>query len=158
MMPADVPVQEPVRPTVMMSVPGRIPVACIKTAGVDYQVPQLLLLAILKQESDARPAISRNRNGSYDIGPAQLNTGSWVPYFSKKYGIKPEALAYDMCQAIRAMAYAIRTEANTKTCKGEVLWCGVGRYHAPNNPQASQRYVVGVSEKLNRMITTGRFD
>ena len=158
MIPADVPPQAPPRPTVMMAIPERIPVGCVRTAGEDYNVPQLVLLAILKQESNARPAVARNRNGSYDIGPAQLNTGSWVPYFGKKYGIKPEALTYNMCQAIRAMAYAIRTEANTSVCRGEVLWCGVGRYHAPNNAQARNVYVRGVTDTLGRMIRTGRFD
>ena len=143
---------------VMMSVPARIPVECVNAASVDYNVPQLVLLAVLKQESNARPVVSRNRNGSYDYGPAQFNTDSWVPYFAKRYGIKPESLVNNMCQAIRAMAYVIRTEANTKVCRGEVLWCGVGRYHAPNDPVARHRYIVSVSEKLNRMIRTGKFD
>lgn len=153
------PPNPPPRETVVMAVPARIPVECVKTAGNDYRVPQILLLAILKQESNAQPgAIGKNKNGTYDIGPAQMNTASWVPYFAKHYGIKPEALAYDMCQAIRAMAYAIRTEANTKVCQGEVLWCGVGRYHAPNNANARMRYVISVDKKLRRMISTGRFD
>ncbi len=154
----DVPPQEPARPVVMMSVPARIPVDCVNSASADYNVPQLVLLAVLKQESNARPAVSRNRNGSYDLGPAQFNTDSWVPYFAKRYGIKPESLINNMCQAIRAMAYAIRTEANTKTCRGEVLWCGVGRYHAPYDSSARREYVIRVSEKLNHMIRTGRFD
>lgn len=159
MIPGDVPPQPPARATIMMAVPERIPVACVKAAGDDYRVPHLLLLAILKQESNARPgAIGRNRNGTYDIGPAQMNTASWVPYFAKRYGISPQALAYDMCQAIRAMAYAIRTEANTRVCNGEVLWCGVGRYHAPNDARARSAYIIGVSDKLKRMMQTGRFD
>lgn len=151
---------QPAPPAIVsMAVPERIPLPCIKKSSEDYGVPQMLLLAILKQESNAKAgAIGKNSNGTYDIGPAQLNTASWVPYFANRYGIRPEALTNNMCQAIRAMAYAIRTEANTPTCGGEVLWCGVGRYHAPRNEVARTRYILRVDEKLRRMIRTGRFD
>ncbi len=159
MIPAEIPPQPAPVAVVSMTVPERIPLACVKQSSEDYGVPQMLLLAILKQESNARAgAIGKNSNGTYDIGPAQFNTASWVPYFANRYGIRPEALANDMCQAIRAMAYAIRTEANTSTCRGEVLWCGVGRYHAPRNEAARTRYIIRVDEKLRRMIRTGRFD
>ena len=146
-------------PMVQMVIPQRIPADCLKRAAADYDVPAMLLLAIIKQESGGRLGVrSRNSNGTEDLGPAQLNTGSWVPYFSKKYGISPAALTGNMCQAIRAQAYVIRTESNHKACAGQVLWCGVGRYHAPNNPGARARYVWAVNGKLLKMIKTGRFE
>lgn len=158
MITGDVPTPPPAA-TISIVVPDRIPVACVKDAAEDYRVPHLLLLAVLKKESNAKPgSIGRNRNGTYDLGPAQMNTASWVPYFAKRYGITPQSLTYDMCQSIRAMAYAIRTEADTKVCKGEVLWCGVGRYHAPRNEQARNAYIIDLGEKLRRMMRTGRFD
>lgn len=146
-------------PVVQFIVPERIPADCLKRAAADYNVPALLLLAIMKHESGGRlGARGNNSNGTVDIGPAQLNSASWVPYFTQKYGIPVQALAYNMCQAIRAQAYALRTESNHKECAGRVMWCGVGRYHAPNNAAARERYVVQVHSKLMSMIKTGRFE
>lgn len=154
----DMPPEQP-QAVAQIVIPERIPADCLKKASADYNVPALLLLAILKQESGAKVgAIGRNGNGSVDIGPAQLNSGSWVPYFNSKYGIKSSALAQNMCQAIRAQAYVLRTESNHSACAGQVMWCGVGRYHAPNNLQARVRYTWAVREQLLKIVRTGRFE
>lgn len=145
-------------PSIAIVVPARIPVECVRRASVDYDVPQIVLLAMIAQESNGHPAVSRNRNGTYDLGPAQLNTASWVPYFVNRYGMKVEDIVNNPCQAVRAMAYVVRKESNTRECKTVVMWCGVGRYHAPNSPVDRQIYVVKVHERLQKMIRTGRFD
>lgn len=154
---ADEPPSAP--PVVQFVIPERIPADCLKSAAADYKVPALLLLAIMKHESGGRlGARGKNSNGTVDVGPAQLNSASWVPYFAQKYGISVQALSSNMCQAIRAQAYVLRVESNHKDCSGRVMWCGVGRYHAPNNAVARNRYVVQVHAKLQSMIKSGRFE
>ena len=52
---------------------------CFNRAGVYYNVPPTLLMAIARVESDFNPqAIDYDSNGSYDYGIMQINT-VWYP-------------------------------------------------------------------------------
>lgn len=138
--------------------PDRLPAGCIQSAADDFGLPATLLLAMIKVESNGHSAVSRNANGTWDVGVAQHNTSSWVPYFERKYGITAQQLASDACQSVRAQAYVLRREVNSRECAGVDLWCAVGRYHAPGNPQARQTYLYKVRAALHQMLATGRFE
>jgi hypothetical protein len=144
-------------PAVVM-LPERLPAPCIQRAADDFAVPATVLLAMVKVESNGRSVVSPNTNGTWDIGVAQHNTSSWVPYFERRYGITAQALASDPCQSIRAQAYVIRREIHTRECAGVDLWCAVARYHAPNNLQARQKYLLKVQKALRHMLATGEFE
>lgn len=141
--------------------PSGLPAKCILRSSSDYTVPSLVLVAMLKTESGGRSVKSRNRDGSYDVGVAQHNTRSWVPYFEKKYGITEEDLMSNPCQSIRAQAYALRREMNAKRCKSlpwdQAVWCGVKRYHAPNNEALATVYLNKVYSAYLNLIRDGRF-
>ncbi len=81
-------------------------VQCIADASVRYQVPELLLHAILRKENGRMGQAVHNKNGTYDMGLAQINT-AWVPYFSK-YGVGIEHLLYDTCTNLQASAYILK--------------------------------------------------
>lgn len=138
--------------------PARLPAACIQLAADDFGVPASVLLAMLKVESNGHRLVSRNANGTWDIGVAQHNSASWVPYFERHYGITPQALAQDVCQSVRAQAYVLRREIVSSQCAGVDLWCAVARYHSPRNAKAQQRYLAKVQHSLQRMLRSGRFD
>lgn len=81
-------------------------VQCVAQASSRYDVPELLLHSILMKENGRTGKCSRNKNGSYDCGLAQINT-SWLPHF-KKYGISPEILYGTTCMNIQAAGYILR--------------------------------------------------
>lgn len=82
-------------------------VHCVAQASVRYEVPELLLHAILLKEDGRTGKCSRpNSNGTRDCGLAQINT-DWVPYF-RKYGIAQEHLVNNACTNIQASAYILR--------------------------------------------------
>jgi len=139
---------------ISVDLPPRIPAACVVSAAQDYQIPEMAILAILKVESGGRTGVTnKNTNGSIDYGPAQLNSNSWARYFKNKYGISVDAMTNDMCQAIRAQGYVIRSEMNA--CRGD-LWCGIGRYHSP--VRAHQvKYIGMVYAQYEKMQRTGKF-
>ena len=137
--------------------PNHLPAWCISQAAQDYVLPAEVLVAIVKTESDGRSVVSRNSNGSLDYGVAQINSASWVPYFEREFGISRESLVRSPCQAMRAQAYVLRKEMNSRECGGVDLWCGVGRYHAPNNMTQRQVYVAKVQAALRSLLATGRF-
>lgn len=149
---------------VAVDLPSRMPAICISEAARDYRLNPMILLAILKVESNGRPgAIGKNTNGSIDIGPSQLNSNSWAPFFVNRFNIPVESLLNDMCQAVRAMAYAVRTEINAS---GGNVWLGIGNYHVGTPKTAAreravtaerQKYIGLIHGAHARMVATGKF-
>lgn len=128
------------------------------SAAADFHVPPVALAAIVRVESRGRSVVATNRNGTQDLGVAGLNTASWVRYMGERYGIPVQALKSDVCQNVRVAAYALRWEQNHRACAGQDIWCGIGRYHAPNNAAARAVYVAKVAAAIREMLSTGRFE
>jgi soluble lytic murein transglycosylase-like protein len=87
-------------------------VQCIAQASVRYQVPELLLHAVLLKENGRTGKCSKNRNGTFDCGFAQINT-TWFEHFAR-YGIRPEHLVSNSCINIQAGAYVLKDNYNKK--------------------------------------------
>jgi soluble lytic murein transglycosylase-like protein len=85
-------------------------VECVAAAARYYEVPELLLHAILQKEGGRVGSMNRNKNGSWDLGPAQINT-SWLPLFAR-YGVGAQALRDDSCTNIFAEGWVLRYNAN----------------------------------------------
>lgn len=114
---------------------------CIVPASEFHTVNYHLLRAILRVESGLRAqVVSRNSNGSVDVGIGQINS----LHFSElaKHGIAPESLL-DACVATYVSAWYLRktilTHGNT--------WEGVARYHS-STPQFNRRYQVLLKNEL----------
>ncbi len=113
-------------------------VQCIAQASVRYDVPELLLHAIIVKENGRMGQCSKNKNGTYDCGLAQINT-AWVPYFAK-YGIKLEHLLKDTCTNLQASAYILRSNYNKKNAN---WFNAIVAYNIGPNNWTKERYSVG---------------
>lgn len=113
-------------------------VQCIADASVRYQVPELLLHAVMRKENGRMGKASRNKNGTYDVGLSQINT-SWVKHFAR-YGIRLEHLLYDTCTNLQASAYILKDNANK--FKGDWFKAIVAYNIGPNN-WTPNRYSIG---------------
>lgn len=136
-----------------VAIPTRIPAQCVHDNAREYHLNPLILLAILKVESNGRSVIARNTNGTEDIGPAQFNTNSWFKVLTQKYKIPPQALMTDMCQVLRALSFALRTEINGA---GGDFWRGVGNYHS-RTPVHHYKYIRLVHGAYSKMASKGAF-
>lgn len=135
-------------------VPERIPPHCVNSSASAYNVNPLVLLSILKVESNGRIGIvSKNTNDTYDLGPSQFNTKYWAKVLIEKYRIPREALINDMCQAVRALGFAVRTEINQA---GGDLWKGIGNYHS-RTPEHHVKYVGLVYAAYKQITSKGKF-
>src|SRR5690242_6057677 len=85
-------------------------VQCIANAARYYQVPELLLHAIVQKEDGRVGQAVRNRNGTYDLGLGQINS-SWAAHFAK-YGVTVHQLLNDRCTNLYAAGYVLRLNAN----------------------------------------------
>lgn len=136
--------------------PDSVPAQCVVQAATRYDVPEILLVSMIKYESGGRPdAVNHNTNGSLDIGLGQFNTNSWVPYLDKHYGISARALMASPCQAIMAQAFVLRKIADSQ-CQGKVLWCAVGYYHSPT-PRLQRQYIAAIYGEYQKILRKGHF-
>lgn len=117
---------------------------CIQEAAVFHGVNADVLRAILIVESGGRPlALNRNRNGTYDIGIAQINSIHLQEL--ARYGIRAEHL-FDECIAafVAGWHYARQVRAFGNS------WQAIGAYHS-RTPEHNQRYQRLVYRELVRM-------
>ena len=61
-----------------------VTVECVQQAAATYGIPEALMLAVLETEGGQPGLARRNRDGSHDLGPMQVNT-RWV----RREGLKP---------------------------------------------------------------------
>ena len=94
----------------------KILAACLMLAAQTYSVPPAVLVGIHQVEGGtAGQAVGPNKNGSYDLGPMQINT-LWIPLLAEKWGVT-EDTAYrwvrdDPCTNMGVAAWILRTHMN----------------------------------------------
>lgn len=101
-----------------------VPVECIYQAAADYHVSVPLIIAILKAENGRVGFALHNKNGTYDLGPMQINT-SWLNKIHR-YGYSLQKLQYDPCANVAVGAWIL----GTSIANGKDFWTGVGDYHS----------------------------
>lgn len=111
------------------------------------------LLAVMKAESGRVGMFSQNANGSYDIGPMQVNTVH-LDDMSRVFGVKKAQLAqllgYDGCFNVSVGAWLLRTKTNEA---GGDFWYGIGRYHSKSGHN-STRYILRVHRIMHDIVGT----
>lgn len=124
---------------------------CIRHASRQYRLPEVLFRAILLTEGGHVGAISRNKNGSYDMGPAQINS-SWLPRLAAM-GIERDRVLNDGCLNIHIGAWILATALGGQTPDDPAeFWRRVGNYNSatPVFNKAYQARVWGNVGRLSR--------
>ena len=101
-----------------------VPLHCINHAAIEFHVPAKLIISILNIERGKVGQAVKNSNGTYDLGPMQINT-SWLPEL-RRYSISRETVQYDPCVNVKVGAWILaKSIAEEKS-----LLKGVGDYHS----------------------------
>lgn len=100
---------------------------CIGQASSYFQIPELVIKSVYLNERGKVGAVNKNSNGSYDLGPMQINTVNLdeLNRNTKRY-ISPYEVAFDTCINVYAASWFLRT----KILEAGDLWTGVGNYHS----------------------------
>lgn len=85
---------------------NNIPISCINLAAVEFNVPATLIVSVLSIERGANGTISRNKNGTYDMGPMQINS-KWLPTL-KKYGYSENDIIYNACKNVHVGTWILK--------------------------------------------------
>jgi hypothetical protein len=111
---------------------GEIQPACVLVVAQAYQLDPELLSGILYVEGGRKGMANKNTNGSYDYGPAQINS-AWLDR-TESAGIGAQELKNDTCKNLWAAGWILRRCLNKFP---NSFWHGVGCYHTGENPKSS---------------------
>ncbi|WP_347709375.1 lytic transglycosylase domain-containing protein [Acetobacter sp. AN02] len=104
--------------------------ACMLASAAQYHLPSKALPAISQVEGGRPGLVSRNTDGSADLGLMQINTRWVLPLAAATHVSVPETaerLIHDPCFSIRAAAIVLSTYIREE--HGDVLRA-VGDYHS----------------------------
>ncbi len=121
--------------------------ACLMLASQTYSVPPAVLVGIYQVEG-GKPgqAVGPNKNGTYDLGPMQINT-LWVPELSEKWGVSNNtALQWikdDPCTNMGVAAWILRNHMNETGNLSQAI----AHYHS-RTPKYGMKYKGKVIEAM----------
>lgn len=118
---------------------------CMAHAARVYHIPLRGFMAIWLTEGGKLGMQNKNKNGTIDYGPFQINT-VWAKRIARDFGVTPELLTNDFCSAAMVSAYIIKF--NIIQAGGD-FWEGIGRYHSAT-PSLKEAYIQRVYKNSMR--------
>lgn len=117
------------------------PQDCVSGAASYHGVNSWILRAILKVESNFKPdVVTRNKNGTLDVGVAQINSIHFPRL--RSMGVHPAEL-FDPCKASYVAAWHLKQQMD----RFGNTWFAVGAYHSTTDC-FNRRYVAMVRNAL----------
>ena len=122
--------------------------ACLMLAAQTYAVPPQVLVGILHVEGGHIGQQVPNTNGTYDLGPMQINS-SWLPELARNWRV-PQKTAWqwvrdDGCTNVNVSAWILRQNLN----ESGSLALAVAYYHS-HTPSLGASYKRKVVEVMRR--------
>lgn len=97
---------------------------CINLAAMQYHVPAVIIIAVLKTEGGRVGHANSNKNGTIDYGPMQINS-IWLDKL-KKHGYSAHDLQYNPCLNVAAGTWILAQAI----AEDQSIWKGIGNYHS----------------------------
>jgi hypothetical protein len=117
---------------------GDVSAACVTHAAKAYSLPVVLLQGILATEGGHVGEIHWNANGSYDMGPAQVNS-TWLPQLAAQ-GVTRAQVINDGCLNVHIGAWILaQAMKGADPNQPGQFWQHVGAYNS-ETPRFNQRY------------------
>ena len=128
---------------------GKIIAACLFLAAQTYSVPPAVLVGIYQVESgQVGQQVGPNNNGSYDLGPMQINT-LWIPELAKYWGVSESTakkwVRDDPCTNVGVAAWILRGHIDDTGNLSKAI----AHYHS-RTPRYGQAYKKKVLVSMSR--------
>ena len=112
--------------------------SCLLMASQAYSVPPQVMFGIYKVEGGQVGQAVRNTNGSYDLGPMQINT-IWIPELARLWGVNERTarkwVQTDACVNAGVSAWILRKHMD----ETRNLSRAISYYHS-RTPHLGRRY------------------
>lgn len=136
-----------------MAVTTNVLAACLLIAAQAYSIPPAVLLGIYQVEGGrVGQQVGPNDNGTYDLGPMQINT-VWLPSLAAEWDVPVSTaktwIRDDPCTNVGVAAWILRRNLDET---GD-LARSIAQYHSrtPNLGSAYRRKVVGSMQRNGLM-------
>jgi hypothetical protein len=135
---------------------SKILAACLMLASQTYSVPPAVLVGLYKAEGGAVGQEVRNKNGSYDLGPMQINT-VWMPDLATRWGVSESTarkwVRDDACTNVSVAAWILQNHIKETGSLSQAI----AHYHS-RTPLHGTRYKKRVISilKENGLVKTER--
>jgi hypothetical protein len=129
---------------------------CITAAAKLHRLPPAVLVILLNVERGALGHVSRNTNGTADIGPIQINTANLpdvAAHWHATIGDTYKAVRDSFCANVEAGAWILRRYLDE--ARGD-FWEGVGYYHS-HTPEYKTQYLREVLRQTLRLRALGAY-
>lgn len=127
---------------------------CLMLAAQTYSVPPAVLVGIMQVEGGrVGQAVGPNSNGTYDLGPMQINT-LWIPELAQQWRVSEvQALRMvrdDGCINLHVASWILRNRIN----EAGNLTLGIAHYHSktPKFGHPYARKVINAMRKMNLVL------
>ncbi len=128
---------------------------CKKSIAGRFHIPELILDTYLKTEGGYPGHIRTNEDGSWDVGPMQINSTNW-PMFYDRFGLTPLDIRFNGCMNLMAGAYLIRTHLDQKKPDNVSGWSAffvmLADYHS-KTPSRNKIYQMRWVKNFNQLLT-----
>lgn len=112
--------------------------SCVRDAAEEYRLPLVLFRAVLLTEGGHVGQISQNANGSYDMGPAQINSSHLSEL--RAMGITRDQVINNGCLNVHIGAWILKGELGDQTpANAADFWRRVGDYNS-RTPEFNRIY------------------
>ncbi len=123
--------------------------ACLMVASHTYQVPPAVMIGIMHVEGGrVGQEVGPNVNGTYDLGPMQVNT-HWMPMLARAWRVSDshahKAVRDDGCVNVHVAAWILSREIK----RSGSLYGGIARYHSAT-PSLGYRYAAKVIAAMDK--------
>ena len=127
---------------------SKVLAACLILASQTYAVPPAVMVGILQVEGGAIGQQVSNTNGSYDLGPMQINT-VWIPMLANHWGVTHQTakrwVRDDACTNMGVAAWILKRHMNETGSLSKAI----AHYHS-RTPSLGYRYKAKVVEAMRR--------
>lgn len=128
---------------------GNVLMACLMLASQTYSVPPAVMAGIYKTEGGKTgQEVGPNKNGSYDLGPMQINT-IWLPELAGYWGVSVQTarkwVRDDACTNMGVAAWILRSHYNETGNHAK----SIAHYHS-RTPYYGTRYRTKVIKAMHR--------
>lgn len=125
---------------------------CVDQSSQNFSLKPIMIKTIIGVEGGKVGTVSRNTNGSYDLGVMQVNT-LHLSDLQEKFGYTWKDLVFDPCKNIQAGAWILSQRYSEVPGKP---WLAVGNYHSktPGKRSTYLRKIARVYSDLATVIGT----
>ena len=138
-LPPNLPPPEPVPPSVMEK--------CVNYSARYFKIDPLVIKSIAEVEGGKIGTMSRNSNGTYDMGIMQINA-IHLPDIKRKYPkLTWRDIAYRPCVNIGIGSWILKQ----RLVETSDFWKGVGNYHS-KTPKYRKRYLSKIYPVYKKLL------